>query len=42
MLLHHLADMHSAEVRPYLKCMATEDIDTVVVEAYKLIEEEEI
>jgi hypothetical protein len=42
MLLHHLADRHPSEVRPYLKRMATEDIDTVVVEAYKLIEEEEI
>jgi hypothetical protein len=40
MLLHHLADMHPAEVRPYLKRMATEDIATVAAEAYGVIEED--
>ena len=39
MLLHHLADMHPIEARPYLKRMATEDIATVAAEAYEVIEE---
>jgi hypothetical protein len=34
MLLHHLADRHPLEARPYLKRMATEDIATVAAEAY--------
>jgi hypothetical protein len=41
MLLHHLGDMHPAEAGPYLRRMETEAIDAVVVEAYKVVEEEE-
>ena len=41
MLLHHLADRHPTEARPYLTRMATEDIATVAAEAYELVEEEE-
>ena len=41
MLLHHLADLHPDEVRPYLTRMATEKIATVAAEAYKVIEEGE-
>jgi len=33
MLLHHLADMHPTEARPYLKQMEMEDIGTVAAEA---------
>jgi hypothetical protein len=40
MLLHHLADLHPAEARPYLKRMETEDIATVAAEAYEVVEEE--
>ena len=40
LLLGHLADMHPAEVRPYLQRMATEDISTVAAEAYEVIEED--
>jgi hypothetical protein len=38
MLLHHLADMHPIEARPYLKRMETEDIATVAAEAYEVVE----
>ena len=41
MLLHHLADRHPDEVRPYLTRMETEDIATVAAEAYEVIEGEE-
>jgi len=37
MLLHHLGDMNSTEVRPYLRRMETEDIATVAAEAYEVI-----
>jgi hypothetical protein len=40
MRLHHLSDMHPSEVRPYLLRMRTEDIGTVVAEAYEVVEEE--
>jgi hypothetical protein len=40
MLLHHLADRHPAEARPYLARMATEDIATVAAEASEVVEEE--
>jgi hypothetical protein len=39
MLLHHLGDMHPAEVGPYLKRMRTEDIATVAAEAYEVVED---
>jgi hypothetical protein len=39
MLLHHLADMHPTEARPYLTRMATEDIATVAAEASEAVEE---
>jgi hypothetical protein len=39
MLLHHLGTMHPAEVGPYLARMRTEDIATVAVEAYEVVEE---
>jgi hypothetical protein len=41
MRLHHLADMHSDQAKPYLTRMATEDIATVAAEAYEVVEEEE-
>jgi hypothetical protein len=37
--LHHLGTMHPAEVRPYLACIRTEDIATVVAEAYEVVED---
>lgn len=37
MLLHHLSQQHPKEVGPYLRRMATECIDTVVMEAFKRI-----
>jgi len=40
MLLHHLANLHPTEARPYLKHMETEDIGMVAAEAYEVIEEE--
>jgi hypothetical protein len=40
MLLHHLADRHPREARPYLTRMATEDIATVAAEVSEVIEEE--
>ncbi len=41
MLLHHLADMHPTEARPYLTRMETEDIAPVAAEAYEVVEEHE-
>jgi hypothetical protein len=41
MLLHHLGDRHPTEVKPYLKRMETEEIDTVLMDAYELVEVEE-
>ena len=38
--LGHLGTMHPTEVGPYLERMRTEDIATVVAEAYELVEEE--
>ena len=39
MLLHHLSDLHPDAVGPYLRRMAAgEDITTVVVEAYEIVE----
>jgi len=40
MLLHHLADMHPAEAKPYLARIEPEDIVTVAVEAYEVVVEE--
>ena len=37
MLLHHLADLHPDQARPYLKRMATEDIATVTVEGFDVM-----
>jgi hypothetical protein len=42
MRLHHLADMHPAEVRPYLTRMETEDIATVAAKTYEVVAVEEI
>jgi hypothetical protein len=42
MRLHHLADRHPSEVRPYLTRMRTEDIATVAAEAYEVIENREV
>jgi hypothetical protein len=41
MLLHHLGTMHPSEVGPYLERMPTEDIATVVAEAYEVVEEQQ-
>jgi hypothetical protein len=41
MLLKHLSAMHPAEVGPYLRSMETEDIGTVAMEAYEVVEEDE-
>jgi len=38
MLLHHLGADHLAEVKPYLKRMETECIDTVVMELFERLE----
>jgi hypothetical protein len=38
MLLHHLSAQHPIELSPYLKRMATEDIDTVVMELFERVE----
>jgi hypothetical protein len=37
--LNHLSAMHPEELRPYLACMATEDIATGAVECYDMVEE---
>jgi hypothetical protein len=37
MFLHHLADAHRAEAQPYLTRMATEDIETVVMEVFEQV-----
>ena len=39
MLLHHLSAMHLTEARPYLRRMATEDIDTVVMEVFERLDD---
>jgi hypothetical protein len=39
MLLYHLSQRHPAQVGPYLQRMETKYIDTVVVEAYEVIED---
>jgi hypothetical protein len=33
--------MHPTEVRPYLERMRTEDITTVALEAYEVVQEDE-
>jgi hypothetical protein len=38
MLIQHLSARHPTEVGPYLTRMRTEDINTVVVEAYAVVE----
>jgi hypothetical protein len=40
MLVHHLYLIHPAEFGPYLERMRTEDIATVAVEAYAVVEDE--
>ena len=40
LLLGHLGQQHMDQLRPYLKRMETECIDTVVVELYELVEGE--
>jgi hypothetical protein len=40
MLLHHLGQDHRDQMGPYLARMETECIDTVVVEAFEVIEED--
>jgi hypothetical protein len=40
LLLSHLAQQHMDQLRPYLKRMEVECIDRVVVEAYKVVEED--
>jgi hypothetical protein len=39
MLLYHLGQHHPEHVGPYLARMATECIDTVVVEAFEVVEQ---
>jgi hypothetical protein len=41
LLLHHLGDLHPSEVGPYLTRMATEEIETVIVKAFGVVEEDE-
>jgi len=38
MLLHHLADLHPLEARPYLKRMEREDIAIMAAEALEVAE----
>jgi len=38
MLLYHLGQHHPDQVGPYLQRMETECIDTVVVEAFEVVE----
>jgi hypothetical protein len=38
LLMHHLGNMHADEFRPYLKRMATEDFETVVMELFEKID----
>jgi len=40
LLLGHLSQQHMDQLRPYLRRMESECIDTVVVEAYEVVEED--
>jgi hypothetical protein len=42
MLLYYLSQQHPDQVVPYLERMRTEDIGTVVVEAFEIVEGNEM